>query len=59
VTGADGSGFGIVMVGPPIPPKEPGLGVNTGNGNLLLMVLLRLLRRVRSPSRNVWSFRVW
>jgi len=40
VTGADGSGFGMMTVGPPAPPKGLGLGMNTGDGDLLLMVLL-------------------
>jgi len=53
VAGADGGGSGITTVGPPVPPEGPGLGMNTGDGNLLLIVLLRPLRRVQSPSRNV------
>jgi len=55
VTGADDGGSGIVTVvdGPPVPSEGPGLGMNTGNGDLLLIVLLRPLRRVRNPSRNV------
>jgi len=54
VTGADGGGSGMTtVVGPPVPPEGPGLGMNTGDGDLLLIVLLHPLRRVRSPSRNV------
>ena len=48
----------IMMVDPPAPPEGLGLGMNTGDGDLLLIVLLQPLRRFRSPSRNVWSFRV-
>jgi len=48
-----------VVDGPSIPPEGPGLGMNMGDNDLLLMVLLRPSRRVRSPSRNVWSFRMW
>jgi len=33
--------------------------MNIGDSDLLLIVLLRPLRRVRNPLRNVWSFRVW
>ena len=33
--------------------NRPGLGMNMGDGDLLLIVLLRPLRKVRSPSRNV------
>jgi len=41
VTGADNGGAsGMMIVDPPIPPKGLGLGMNTGNGDLLLMVLL-------------------
>jgi len=54
VTGADGGGSGMAaVVGPPVPSEGPGLGMNTSDGDLLLIVLLRLLRRVCSPSRNV------
>jgi len=55
VIGADDGGSGIVTAveGPPVPPEGPGLGMNTGEGDLLLIVLLRPLRSVRSPSRNV------
>jgi len=53
ITGADGGASGRVMVGLPAPPEGPGLGMNTGDGDLLLMVLLRPLRRLRSPSRKV------
>jgi len=38
--GADGGASGIVMVVPP--PEGPGLGMNTGDG--LLMIRLRFLR---------------
>ena len=53
--GADDGGSGIVTAvdGPPVPPEGPGLGMNTGDSDLLLIVLLRPLRRVRNPSRNV------
>ena len=54
MTGTDGSGSGMTtVVGPPVPPEGPGLGMNTGKGDSLLMFLLCPLRRVRSPSRNV------
>jgi len=36
----------------PPPPEGLGRGMNTGNGDLLLVVFLQLLRSVRSPSRN-------
>ena len=49
----DDGASGIVTAGPPVPPEGPGLGMNTGDGDLLLIVLLRFLRRVQSPSRNV------
>jgi len=52
VTGADDGGSGIVD-GSPVSPEGVGLGMNTGDGDLLLMVLLRPSRRVRSPLRNV------
>jgi len=54
VTGADDGGFGMTtVVGPPVPPKGPELGMNTGDGDLLLIILLRPLRRIHSPLRNV------
>jgi len=54
VIGADDGGSGIAtVIGPPVPPEGPGLGMNTGDGDLLLIVLLRPLRRVCSPLRNV------
>jgi len=54
VTGADDGGSGIAMVvDPPAPPRGSGPGMNMGDSNLLLIVLLHPLRRVRSPSRNV------
>jgi len=52
VIGADGGASGMVTLDPPIPPKGLGLGMNVGDGDLLLIVLLRLLRRFRSPSRK-------
>jgi len=58
VTGADDGGSGMVD-GSPIPPEGSGLGMNMGDSDLLLIVLLRPSRRVRNPLRNVWSFRVW
>jgi len=58
IAGADDSGSGITMVGPPVLSEGPGPGMNTGDGDLLLIVLLRLLRNASSPLRNVWSFRV-
>jgi len=54
-----GSGIVAVVGGPPIPSEGPGLGMNTGVGDLFLITLLRPLRRVRSPLRNVWFFRMW
>ena len=45
VAGADGGASGI-MIGVPPTSEGPGLGMNTGDGDLLLMVLLRLLRNV-------------
>jgi len=36
---------------PPPTPAVPGLGMNTGDGDLLLLVIC-LLRKFRSPSRN-------
>jgi len=55
VIGADDGGSGMMTAvdGSPVPHEGPGLGMNTGDGDLLLIVLLRPLRRVRSPSRNV------
>jgi len=54
MTGADDGGSGMTtVVGPPVPPEGPGLGMNMGDGDLLLITLLRPLRRVRSPLRNV------
>ena len=43
VTGADGGGS---TVNPPAPPEGLELDVNTGDGDLFLIVLLRPLRRV-------------
>ena len=54
MTGADGGGSGMMaVIGSPVPPEGLGPGMNTGDGDLLLIVLLRPLRRVCSPSRNV------
>jgi len=53
VTGANDGGFGMIMVGPSVPPKGLGLGMNMGDGDLLLIALLRPLSRVQSPSRKV------
>jgi len=52
VTGADGGDSGILTVvdGPPVSPE---LGINTGDGDLLLIIRLRPWSRVRNPSRNV------
>jgi len=58
VTGADDGSSEVTMADPPAPPEGPGLGMNTGEGDLLLMILLRLLRSASSPLRNVWLFRV-
>jgi len=47
VTGADGGGSGMTtVVGPSVPPEGPGLDMNTGEGDLLLIVLLRPLRKI-------------
>jgi len=43
----------------PPPPEGLGWGMNTGDGDLLLVAFLQLLRSVRSPSRNVRSLRMW
>ena len=40
IAGADDSGSGIMVVALPVPPEGPGLGMNTGDGDLLLIVLL-------------------
>jgi len=40
IAGADDGGSGITVVDPPAPPKGLGLGMNTGDGDLLLIVLL-------------------
>ena len=47
IAGADDGGFGIVVtnVVPPVPPEGPGEGMKTGDGDLLLIILLRPLRR--------------
>jgi len=49
--GTDGGASGTAIVDPPV-PEGLGLSMNTGNGDLLLKVLLQFLRSVRSPSRN-------
>jgi len=36
---------------PPPVPEGPGLGMNMGDGDLLFLVIC-LLRKFRSPSRN-------
>jgi len=45
-TEVDDSGFEIVIAVPPPPPEGPGRGMNIGDGDLLLIVFLRLLRSV-------------
>jgi len=41
MAGTDDGGSGMtVVVDFPIPPEGPGLGMNTGEGDLLLIVLL-------------------
>jgi len=57
IVGADSGAFGIIAVDPP--SEGPGAGIKTGDGNLLLVILLRPWRNVRSPLRNVWSFKMW
>jgi len=52
VAGADDGASGMMTDPPPV-PKGVGLGTNIGDGDLPLIILLQLLRRVRSPSRNV------
>jgi len=52
VARTDGSGSGIMMVDPPV-LEGLGLGMNTGDGDLLLIIILRPLSNVWSPSRNV------
>jgi len=51
-TGVDDGDSGILVIDPPV-PEGLGLGMNTGDGDLLLSILLRPLRSVRSPLRNV------
>ena len=46
VTGADDGGSGIMMADSPVPPEGPGPGINMGDSDLLLIVLLRLVRKV-------------
>ena len=53
IAGADDGASGMMVVDPPAPPEGLGLGMNMGDGDLLLIILLRPLRRVRSPSRKV------
>ena len=50
--GADDGGSRMAAVDPPV-PEGLGLGMNMGDSDLLLNVLLQPLRSVRSPSRNV------
>jgi len=40
VAGTDDGGSGIIVAVPPVPPEGPELGMNTGDGDLLLNVLL-------------------
>jgi len=55
--GADGGASGIIVVDlPSLFPPGVGLGMNTGNG--LLMVRLRFLRNVCSLARKVGSFKI-
>ena len=59
MTGADDGGSRMAaVIGSLVPPEGPGLGMNMGNGDLLLIVLLRPLRSASSPLKNVWSFRM-
>jgi len=58
VAGADNGASGMVD-GSSIPPEGPGLGMNMGDSDLLLIVFLRPSRRVCNPLRNVWFFRMW
>jgi len=45
VTGIDGGDFGIrIVMDPPPVPEGPGLGMNTGDGDLLLLVVCLLSR---------------
>jgi len=53
IAGADDGASGMTIFDPPVPPEGLGLGVNTGDGDLLLNILLQPLRSVRSLSRNV------
>jgi len=46
MAGADSGGSGITMDVVPPAPEGPGLGMNTGVGDRLLIVLLQPLRRV-------------
>jgi len=47
VIGVDDGGSGMTaVVDPPAPPEGSGLGMNTGDGDLLLITLFRPLRRV-------------
>ena len=58
MAGADGGAFGIATDVPPA-PEGPGLGMKTGDGDLVPIAFLQPLRSVRSPVRNVWSFKTW
>jgi len=57
VTGTDVDGIGMIAVNPPA--EGVGAGMKMGDGDLFLIILFRLWRSVRSPSRNFWSFRTW
>jgi len=57
VTSADVGGFGMVAMNPPA--EGVGVGMKIGDGDLFLVILLRPWRSIRSPSRKVWSFKMW
>ena len=50
--GADGGASGM-LTATDLPPEGVGADMKTGDGDLLLVILLRPLRSFRSPSRNV------
>jgi len=52
IAGAADDGSGMLIADPPPAPEGPGLGMNTGDNDLLLIVLFRPLSNVWSPSRN-------